>query len=71
MAEFILAFIFMVAAVAAMAIGVMNGREPISGTCGGLNNMGEAGACEICGGDTNKCESNETPQAKGRFYDAG
>ena len=71
MAEFILAFIFMLAAVAAMAIGVLNGRAPISGTCGGLNNMGEAGACEICGGDTSKCESNDQPTTNGRFYDAG
>ena len=72
MVEFVLAFIFMVAAVAAMAVGVLNGRAPISGTCGGLNNMGESGACEICGGDTSKCESNEPSKGgRGTFYDAG
>ena len=35
--------------VAAMAIGVMNGRKPISGSCGGLN----GGGCELCSG---KCK---------------
>lgn len=70
MVEFFLAFILMLVAVAAMAIGVINGRAPISGTCGGLNNMGEAGACEICGGDTSKCESNDFSAPKSGFYDA-
>lgn len=32
-----------------MAIGVMNGRKPISGSCGGLNGSG----CELCSG---KCK---------------
>jgi hypothetical protein len=68
MAEFFLAFIIMLAAVAAMAIGVINGRKPISGTCGGLNNEG---TCSLCGGDTAKCETvpAETSGQR-RFYDA-
>lgn len=68
MIEFFLAFLLMLVAVAAMAIGVINGRPPISGTCGGLNNEG---TCSLCGGDPNKCETN-TPETKsgGRFYDA-
>ena len=57
MIEFVLAFIFMLIAVAAMAVGVINGRAPIAGTCGGLNNMGDGGACELCGGDMSKCDS--------------
>ena len=56
MFEFFLSFIFILILVAGMAIGVIRGREPISGTCGGLNKVGIDGACEICGGDTNKCE---------------
>lgn len=70
MIEFVLAFLIMLAAIIAMSVGVLHGRSPISGSCGGLNNMGEAGACEICGGDTSKCESNDQEPARGRFYDA-
>ena len=42
-------FAVMLAVIGAMAIGVMNGRRPISGSCGGLNN----GGCELCSG---KCK---------------
>jgi hypothetical protein len=66
MIEFLLTFVFLVAIVGAMAVGVISGRKPIAGTCGGLNNMGEQGACDICGGDTRKCDS----QTKPAFYDA-
>ena len=45
----LLAFVVMLAVVAAMAIGVMNGRAPIQGSCGGLNGRG----CELCSG---KCK---------------
>ena len=34
------------AVIAAMSIGVMSGRKPIKGSCGGLN----GGKCEICSG---------------------
>ncbi|MBL6689323.1 MAG: (Na+)-NQR maturation NqrM [Pseudomonadales bacterium] len=73
MIEFVLSFIILLAIVAGMAIGVMKGRAPISGTCGGLNNIGIDGACEICGGNPAKCDSNEETPAAGRstgFYDA-
>ncbi len=42
----LLAFVVMLAVIAGMAIGVMNGRAPISGSCGGLN----GGKCELCTG---------------------
>lgn len=42
--------------VAAMAIGVMFGRPPIKGACGGMSAMGLKEDCEICGGDRSKCE---------------
>ncbi len=40
-------FAVLLAVIAAMAIGVMNGRKPISGSCGGLN----GGGCELCSGN--------------------
>lgn len=42
---------------AAMAIGVMFGREPVKGSCGGLGAMGVQGECEICGGKPERCEA--------------
>lgn len=45
-------FAVMLSVIAAMAIGVMNGRRPISGSCGGLN----GGGCELCSG---KCKREE------------
>jgi hypothetical protein len=45
-----LSFVVVALAVTAMAVGVMAGRAPIKGSCGGLN----GGACELCSG-TGKC----------------
>lgn len=73
MIEFFLSFVILLAIVAGMAIGVMKGRAPISGTCGGLNNIGVDGACEICGGNPAKCESNDArdvPRQSPGFFDA-
>jgi len=71
MIEFALSFVILLAVVAAMAIGVIRGRAPISGSCGGLNNLGVDGACEICGGNPAKCEQPGRPESRpGRFYDA-
>jgi uncharacterized protein len=52
----LLAFLFMLLVVAAMSIGVIFGREPIRGSCGGLAQLG-LGECEICGGDPARCET--------------
>ena len=47
-------FIFLVGI---MAIGVMLGRRPISGSCGGIARLnGDDGECAICGGDPSKCD---------------
>ncbi len=56
MATVLLTMVIMVVLVAGMAVGVIFGREPIKGSCGGLNNAGVEGECEICGGNTQRCE---------------
>lgn len=40
----------------AMAVGVIFSNKPIKGSCGGLNNIGLEGTCEVCGGNLDKCE---------------
>ncbi len=43
----LLAFIIISALLALMSIGVIAGRNPIKGSCGGLNGQG----CELCSGE--------------------
>ena len=42
--------------IAAMAVGVIFGRPPIKGSCGGMGALGIDTACEICGGDPRRCD---------------
>jgi hypothetical protein len=49
---------------AGMAVGVMNGRPPIKGSCGGMGALGIDTACEICGGNPQRCdEETRGPKA--------
>ncbi len=43
MIEFVLTFFVLLLVVAGMSIGVLHGREPISGSCEGLVNLGVDG----------------------------
>ena len=54
-------FLVLLAFIGALAIGVMNGRKPISGSCGGMKALGLDVECEICGGDPDRCDSAEAP----------
>ena len=54
---FFLAFILVCVLVALMAVGVLLGRKPIAGSCGGMKALGMEMECEICGGDAAKCET--------------
>ena len=42
----LLSFLVIALAVTAMAVGVMAGRAPIKGSCGGVSGRG----CELCSG---------------------
>lgn len=53
----LLAFFFMLIIVAGMSIGVIMGRKPIAGSCGGMKALGLDTQCEVCGGDPKACES--------------
>ena len=67
----ILAFLLMLGIVAAMAVGVIFGRAPISGSCGGMKALGMDVSCEICGGDPTLCEStDQVAGQQGSYYRA-
>lgn len=64
MIEFLMTFLVFLFVVVIMAVGVMRGRPPIAGSCGGLGAMGVDGACEICGGSPDKCEAPDNTGRK-------
>jgi hypothetical protein len=57
MATLIGTFILLLLVVAGMAIGVMFGRKPLKGSCGGLAN-GSDSSCSVCGGNPAKCDES-------------
>jgi hypothetical protein len=64
-------FFTMLLVVLAMAVGVIFGRKPIAGSCGGIANLGIEKECSICGGNRQKCEEANKPAVNGDLaYDA-
>lgn len=75
MAVFLLSALVIGLIMAIMAVGVISGRSPIKGSCGGLGAVGIDSTCEICGGDPNRCEEETrggNPESSGEtpFYRA-
>jgi hypothetical protein len=73
MTTLLIVFTVMVLFVVFMSIGLLMGGKPISGSCGGMSAVGMKGACDVCGGDMQKCESVKDPirqEAEDIFYDA-
>ncbi|QSL91771.1 (Na+)-NQR maturation NqrM [Ectopseudomonas toyotomiensis] len=71
---FLVVFLAMILVVGMMAVGVIMGRKPIAGSCGGIANLGIEKECSICGGSREKCEEvnreqSETPNTD-LAYDA-
>lgn len=58
MAIFLVTFCVMTLVIVAMSVGVLLGRKPITGSCGGVGDaLGENDyVCDMCGGDEAKCE---------------
>jgi len=61
----ILTFIVLSFLVVAMSVGVMMGRKPIAGSCGGMSAVGMDTACDICHGDKDICDE-EQEKSKGK-----
>ena len=64
MAVFLLTFAIMTLAGLGLAVGVLAGRKPLNGSCGGVGRaLAEPDyVCSLCGGDEAKCEEE---RAKG------
>lgn len=64
MATFVLAFCFIALMITAMAVGVIFSGKPIKGSCGGMAALKMDTACDLCGGNPQKCEEEQERQAK-------
>ena len=70
---FVVVFLVMLLMVGLMAVGVIMGRKPIAGSCGGIANLGIEKECSICGGSREKCEEVNRSEGEGvadQAYDA-
>lgn len=75
MGTFLVTLVVMLLVVAGMAIGVIYGRSPLKGSCGGVGKaLGESDyVCDLCGGDEAKCEEKQQAgagQTSSLAYDA-
>lgn len=67
---FFAVFLVFALVMAGMAVGLARGR-PIKGTCGGIASLGLNTSCDICGGNTSKCEEESRKRAEpAPYYDA-
>lgn len=58
MGTFLLVVLIVAILMAGMSVGVMFGRKPISGSCGGIGALGISQSCDLCGGSPQKCEDS-------------
>lgn len=68
MGMLLVTLLVMLLVVGAMSVGVLFGRKPIAGSCGGVGQaLGQDDyVCDLCGNDESKCEEirREDPSAK-------
>jgi hypothetical protein len=75
MTLFLISLLVMGSVMTAMAVGVLAGRAPIKGSCGGMGALGVDTACELCGGNPQRCDEETRGTEAGRanpgqFYSA-
>lgn len=64
METIVLSVVVALLAFAGMAVGLMFGRQPIKGSCGGMSAAAGGGSCAVCGDDPAKCPDTGTPADK-------
>ena len=72
MVEILFAVLAFIVLISAMAVGVLMGKKPIAGSCGGVAAaLGEKDyTCEICGDDPNKCDEISSQNQDPMYTDA-
>lgn len=63
MTTMLLAFAVIALIITGMAVGVLCGRKPITGSCGGMSAIGMISDCDICGGNKDICETEQEKKA--------
>jgi hypothetical protein len=56
MTLFLISMLVIGLVMAGMAVGVIAGRAPIKGSCGGMGALGIDTTCDLCGGDPQRCD---------------
>lgn len=56
MSLFLISVLVVGLVMAGMAVGVIMGRSPIKGSCGGMGALGVDTACDLCGGNPQLCD---------------
>ncbi len=62
--QVLLSFVAIATVILLMSVGVLFGRKPVQGSCGGMNKLDGLSECEICGGDRVKCKQTKSKQTK-------
>ncbi len=65
MTVFLLSLLVVGLVIGGMAVGVLMGRAPIKGSCGGIGALGIETSCEICGGNPQRCEEETRERRPG------
>ncbi len=66
MSTFLISALVIGLVMAGMAVGVIMGRSPIKGSCGGMGALGIDTSCDICGGDPKRCDEETRDGEVGR-----
>lgn len=59
MEVFVITLVILLLLTLGMSVGVIMGRKPIAGSCGGMSAVGMETACDICGGDKDICDDED------------
>jgi len=55
MLEMFIIFFVLMTIICVMSVGVIFGKKPKTGSCGGLANLEPGRECELCGGNPSNC----------------